>query len=370
MTPIKLGFVLLSPSSAPQPSTRVAVLNMFPFLRESGFEPQVVFEPPVGVEQPELPSGLAQRLSSQGFQVVVLQKVRGSSVQAFVGELSRLGIRTVFEVCDLVDSEMARLTDVTIAVTDYLKSLYPAQLQHKVHVVHDGIENPSVVKHDWGKHRGSRARPLRAVLVTSSSLTRLPILGTPPPWLEVSIVGRYPPVDQWWRRMKEIRWKYLKLPREERMEFLRFMLHPRVRCQAWDPVGVYSALRRADVGIIPVEFVDEEPSACLPVPLWSIKSENRLTMKMAVGLPVVASPIPSYMNVMRSGVDGFFAATQGEWLECLGALRDPAMRRHMGTRARESVLQRYSMEEQARLLIRILRGLIRDDTEVLRARSC
>jgi glycosyltransferase involved in cell wall biosynthesis len=370
MTPIKLGFVLLSPSSAPQPSTRVAVLNMFPFLRTSGFEPHVVFEPEVGIEQPEIPSGLAQRLGAQGFQVVVLQKVRGPSVQAFVRELSRLGIRTVFEVCDLVDGEMARLTDVTIAVTDYLKSLYPEPLQHKVHVVHDGIENPMVAKRDWGARRGSRARPLRAVLVTSSSLTRLPILGNPPSWLEVSIVGRYPPVGNWRRRMKEARWKFLKLPREERMTFLRFMLHPRVHCHAWDPVGVYGALERADIGIIPVEFVDEEPSACLPVPLWSIKSENRLTMKMAIGLPVVASPIPSYTPVMRSGVNGFFAATRGEWIERLEALRDPALRRAMGERARESVLQRYSMDEQARRLIHILRGLVHDDTDVLRARTC
>ncbi len=370
MTPIKLGFVLLSPSSAPQPSTRVAVLNMFPFLRMAGFEPQVVFEPPVGIEQPELPPGLARRLAVQGFQVVVLQKVRGPSVQDFIVELSRQGIRTVFEVCDLVDGEMARLTDVTIAVTDYLKSLYPAQLQHKIHVVHDGIENPSVVKLDWGAHRGSRARPLRAVLVTSSSLTRLPILGTPPSWLEVSIVGRYPPLGDWWRRMKEARWKFLKAPPEERADFLRFMLHPRVHCLAWDPVGVYDALQRADVGIIPVEFVDEEPSACLPVPLWSVKSENRLTMKMAIGLPVVASPIPAYEAVMQSGVEGFFAATRKEWLDRLEALRDPVLRRRMGERARETVLQRYSMEEQARLLIRILRGLVRDDADALRARTC
>ena len=251
MTPIKLGFVLLSPSSAPQPSTRVAVLNMFPFLRAAGFEPQVVFEPRVGIEQPKLPSGLAQRLASQRFQVVVLQKVRGPSVEAFVAELSRLGIRTVFEVCDLVDSEMARLTDVTIAVTDYLKSLYPAQLQHKIHVVHDGIENPSVIKRHWSPHRGSLARPLRAVLVTSSSLTRLPILGTPPSWLEVSIVGRYPPVGDWWWRMKEARWKFLKLPPEERMPYLTLRPHARQQAAAyWGEHDLGSS--GPVVGLIPV----------------------------------------------------------------------------------------------------------------------
>ena len=87
-------------------------------------------------------------------------------------------------------------------------------------------------------------------------------------------------------------------------------------------------------------------------------------------MPVVASPIPSYAPVMQSGVEGFFAATREEWLDRLDALRDPALRRRMGERARETVLQRYSMEEQARLLIRILRGLIRDDADALQARTC
>ena len=67
---------------------------------------------------------------------------------------------------------------------------------------------------------------------------------------------------------------------------------------------------------------------------------------------------------------GFFAATRKEWLDRLEALRDPVLRRRMGERARETVLQRYSMEEQARLLIRILRGLVRDDVDALRARTC
>src|SRR5437870_4093220 len=36
MTPVKIGFVLLSNSRNPLPSTRIAALNMVPFLRAAG----------------------------------------------------------------------------------------------------------------------------------------------------------------------------------------------------------------------------------------------------------------------------------------------------------------------------------------------
>src|SRR4051812_21128298 len=62
MTPVKIGFVLLSSSREPLPSTRIAVLNMIPFLRQARFEPHIVYEPESGTEQPEL-SGLARRLA-------------------------------------------------------------------------------------------------------------------------------------------------------------------------------------------------------------------------------------------------------------------------------------------------------------------
>src|SRR6185295_4410506 len=81
MSPVKIGFVLLSSSRDPLPSTRIAVLNMIPFLRQARFEPHIVYEPETGTEQPEL-TGLAQRLADQGFRVVFFQKVRGPSVEA------------------------------------------------------------------------------------------------------------------------------------------------------------------------------------------------------------------------------------------------------------------------------------------------
>jgi glycosyltransferase involved in cell wall biosynthesis len=78
---------------------------------------------------------------------------------------------------------------------------------------------------------------------------------------------------------------------------------------------------------------------------------------MAIGLPVVATPIPSYEPVIKQGVNGFLARSQGDWVRCLSALRDPDARRAIGRNARESALTGYSKELQAQRLIEVLRSV-------------
>ncbi|NMM75348.1 hypothetical protein B2J88_45545 [Rhodococcus sp. SRB_17] len=353
---LKVGFVLLSHSRNPQPSTRIAVLNMLPALREAGIEAELVFDPEQSSETPDL-GHLAQRLINARFDVIYFQKVRGESAERCARALKKAGIATIYGVCDLVDADMAMATNMTLVVSEFLKSLYPPALQPKIHVVHDGIEKPSVVKADVAAHTGSRSKPIRAVLVTSSSLTSLPVLAQPPNWLEVTIVGKYPPRGATAQKLREARWAFLKMSSaNERLAYLRFLVNARIKTQMWQAESVYAALQCADIGIIPVE-----PSAQLVkgthVPVWKVKSENRLTLKMSVGLPVIATPIPSYEPIIESGVNAFFADTRRDWIRCLEILRDPAVRRSVGAKARTSVVDRFSQTQQARLLVAALRAV-------------
>lgn len=353
--PVKVGFVLLSNSKRPIPSTRIAVLNMLPFLRAAGYQPHVVFEPESSTERPDL-SGLAPRIVAEGFDIVVFQKVMGASVEALARALGEAGVRTVFCVCDVVDPGMAEATDATVAVTAFLRSLYPAPLQHKIHVVHDGIEHPEIERLPVSTRTGTRANPLRAVLVTSANLKSVPQIVAPPSWLSVTIVGRYAPGAL--QRLREARWALVRRrSHAARLDYLRFLANRRIRCVAWDGVTVYQHMREADIGIIPVDARDSEDPA--QVPFWKVKSENRLSMKMSLGLPVVATEIPSYLPLVTQGENGFLASAPGQWMACLEALRDPRARERIGNAARASVLARYSREEQARLLIAVLASLTR-----------
>jgi glycosyltransferase involved in cell wall biosynthesis len=353
-TSIKIGFVLLSNAKSPIPSTRIAVLNMFPFLRAAQFDPHIVFDPVKNNETPDL-TGLSAKIQADGFQIVYFQKVHGNSAVALVHELRSMGIKTVFGVCDLVDEAMAKVTDATVTVTDYLKSLYPTWLQQKIFVVHDGIEQPTLHKIDWGTNTGSRWQPLQAVLVTSVALDKLPVLINPPSWLQVTIIGRYPDADDWPRRFRETRWQFTGQPGwPARLNHLHFLANLRIKRQAWNAEHVYSAMKQADIGIIPIETQSEYGS----MTGWKVKSENRLTLKMAMGLPVIATPIPAYEPVIVQGQNGFLANSKTEWLHALTALRDPTLRRTIGQQARLSALTSYSMEVQAQKLIGVLRRLI------------
>lgn len=349
MTAHRIGLVLCSSAAKPMPSTRVAVVNMLPFMRSAGLDPRILFDPPQESETPDL-TGVAKRAVEAGCQVVVLQKVHGAGSVALARELAVAGVSTVYAVCDWIDLHMVEATDATVVVTEYLSSLCPATLLSRIHVVHDGIERPEVYKSDWGSGVGSPVHPLQSVLVTSAALDRLPVLGHPPPWLKVRVVGRY---ASGLRRWSETRWKWATMPPGARLEYLRFLINHRIECVPWDREGVYREMMKSDIAIIPVETSAGEPAPGVP-PAWKLKSENRLTMKMSMGLPVIATPIPSYEAVIEHGVNGFLARTNRDWQACLAALRDPDRRREMGLAARASVARKFSMQEQAAKLIRVL----------------
>jgi glycosyltransferase involved in cell wall biosynthesis len=352
----KIGFVLLSNSNDALPSTRISVLTMLPYLRQAGYEPKLVFDPPVSTETPHV-SGLTSTMLEEGIRIAYFQKVHGPSVLEEVRTLSQAGIKTIYGVCDLIDNEMVKATDATIVVTDYLKQLHDAALHHKIHVVHDGIERPDVQKRYDSWPTGIRRdtdRPLRAILVTSSELDTIPIIEAPPKFVEVTIVGAYPPVASWVDRAKRTYWKTqsitgiaAKLRHAYRISRRRF------RAVNWAPNLSYDLMVKADVGILPVDMrpdPDQPPGASF----WQKKSENRLTMKMAVGLPVVASPVPSYKSIIEQGMNGYIADGRSDWMAYFDALRDPELRKRVGERARASVIHRFSREAQARLLISVL----------------
>ena len=193
------------------------------------------------------------------------------------------------------------------------------------------------------------------MLVTSVRLNHLPVLRNPPPWLQVDIVGRYPSADDWVGRARE-HWRAWRHIEGNHQEQSRLALHPRVRLHAWHPQTVYRVLSEADIGIIPIDRDAPVLEGALP-PAWSVKSENRLTLKMAVGLPVVATPIPAYKPVVRHGENAFFADTRDDWLSVLQELRCPELRRRVGDAARQSVLARFSLDRQAARLSAVLRTL-------------
>lgn len=75
------------------------------------------------------------------------------------------------------------------------------------------------------------------------------------------------------------------------------------------------------------------------------KGNVKVTTPMALGLPVIAPPIGSYLEAIDSGVNGYIATEKWEWVNALNELKDPHRRLNMGLRARQKTLTNYSTEK-------------------------
>jgi glycosyltransferase involved in cell wall biosynthesis len=81
-----------------------------------------------------------------------------------------------------------------------------------------------------------------------------------------------------------------------------------------------------DIGIMPLK----------DSPFARGKCAFKLVQYMAVGLPVIASPVGANCELVEHGWNGYLADTQDEWHSMLRLLiDDPALRRRMGKCGRD-----------------------------------
>jgi glycosyltransferase involved in cell wall biosynthesis len=114
----------------------------------------------------------------------------------------------------------------------------------------------------------------------------------------------------------------------------------------WSAENEPEVLARFDVGIMPLP---DEPWA------WG-KSAMKALLYMAMGLPVVASPVGAACEVVSHEENGLLARNAEEWFACLERLAsDPALRERMGRAGRALVEARYSAAGSAALFGGVLR---------------
>lgn len=90
----------------------------------------------------------------------------------------------------------------------------------------------------------------------------------------------------------------------------------------------------------PQEMVRHDIAICPERDVQLCKSANKLTTAAALGLPVVASPLPAYIEVARHGESAFLAKTQEEWKAAFMALKGRFLREKIGQTGRRAV-ERY-----------------------------
>jgi GT2 family glycosyltransferase len=103
----------------------------------------------------------------------------------------------------------------------------------------------------------------------------------------------------------------------------------------WNPETWPIAMSSCDVALCP-QRVDVQPA----------KSNVKVTTAMDLGLPVIASPLQSYREIIKHGENGFLCETQEEWYEALVKLKDPEVRKQIGSEGKRTS-NNYTLEKIA-----------------------
>ncbi len=118
---------------------------------------------------------------------------------------------------------------------------------------------------------------------------------------------------------------------------------------SWSEARELEELTDFDVGIMP-----------LPDTPWTRgKCGFKLVQYMAMGLPVVASPVGVNATLVEHGVDGFLASSSADWLNALVTLaEDRSLRTTMGDSGRMKVERQYSLQSTAPRLVALLKDAV------------
>lgn len=122
----------------------------------------------------------------------------------------------------------------------------------------------------------------------------------------------------------------------------------RVDFLSWSPELESSALRAADVGIMPLPDTRLARGKC----------SFKMLQYMATGLPVIASPVGPNDDILRADDVGWPATDDSEWFAALMACsHDQTLAIEKGKRGRAVVARDYGLEPAADKLAQIFREL-------------
>ncbi|TRX49350.1 glycosyltransferase family 4 protein [Fulvivirga sp. M361] len=111
---------------------------------------------------------------------------------------------------------------------------------------------------------------------------------------------------------------------------------------SWQQETEVKDLSEIDIGIMP-----------LPDDEWTKgKCGLKGLQYMALGIPTIMSPVGVNTDIIKDGVNGFFASSDPEWIQKLSILIDsPLMREKMGIEGRKVVKERFSVEANKKLYL-------------------
>jgi len=118
---------------------------------------------------------------------------------------------------------------------------------------------------------------------------------------------------------------------------------------AWTLDTEVAHLRQFDIGLMPLPDDDFTRG----------KGGYKLLQYMAMGLPVVASPVEINREIVDDGENGFCADSLEDWVQNLSLLiEDAELRKRLGRAGRKKMEREFSLQNSSQQLLHILQSFV------------
>ena len=324
---MKVGFLIHGLDVS---SCRYRVLQYFPYLKDNGIETSILFYPRTWFARVQFPRLLKEldllyihRKLFHPLEFWLIRKRARKIIYDFDDAVMyrssgpkgphSFSRRTKF-------TYMARRVDTLVAGNQFLQS---EALPYNSHV--EIIPTSIDLSHYGVKNQFHPEGPL--------------VIG----WLGSSSTLKYlnhlmPTLEALYRRSPHFQ---LKIVCDQ---FLESSILPVIK-KRWSLDEERGDLKSFDIGVMPL--VDD---------LWSRgKCGLKILQYYGAAVPVVVSPVGINRDIVKDGVNGFWAQQEEEWEDrLLRLIQDEALRREMGLRGRETVESGYSLEVNAPRMLAVL----------------
>lgn len=271
-------------------SARIQGFNIHRYLVENGVKSTILRAPASADHRLGLNWWERLGIRMRRFDVVVFQKVFDEGAIHFAARLRSEGTRTVFVLCDVYETEMISSVDLVVVTSQYLVDFVKKRYGVNPICIDDALE--------LSAHRDGEKRNVRS-----------PNSGSRAIW-----VGSR---DNW-EAISEIVEKHSSLLADLNISLVTISDHPSASFP-WSLERVQEECRKADFALL--------PTGTTP---WALaKSSNRLSMFLSMGLPVIATSIPSYER-LASHVGGVrFVESDHAWAIALSDFTDASHRHEL-----------------------------------------
>ena len=304
-------------------SSRIHGINVHLYLQKNNWNSNIITSPRQCSLTLNLDWETLRSICDEKYDLIIFQEVAYGNASFLNYMQCKQGKKTCFLICDLLKFPLLFETSAVITTSEYLKIKLQSNLKQKIYVIPDSLEVPSNI--------------CKSTYKQLTSKIRLVWFGNKENMLLCSEIQNI-----------------LKNPRYKDMELVVISNSPDSDI-LWDNTSLnnnWNNIIDCDIGIIP----------SLEKDWFMAKSNNKLTTLMALGMPVIAFPIPAYQEILCHGVNGLLAKSIAEWQNALDFLKDENNRKAIGNNARKDVVYKFSIENIIKIWEQTFTNIVEENT--------